>query len=37
MGLENFFQRESSAFLFVFWVLFEFLYDVFGAVFAVLA
>jgi len=37
MSAEKFFQRESSAFQFVFWALLLFLYDGLGAVFAGLA
>jgi len=37
MGAEKFFQCESSAFLFVFWVLLRFLVGVSGSVFVGLA
>ena len=37
MGLENFFQRESSTFLLAFSVLLLFLYGVLGSIFAGLA
>jgi len=37
MSLEKNFQRESSAFLFVFWALLLFLYGVFWSVFVFFA
>ena len=35
MSVEKIFQRESSALLFAFWVLFRFLYALLGSVFTV--